>query len=342
MASKKSPFFIVTIGASAGGLNAICELSAQLSPDINAAFFVVLHLSSTSVGEIFVSRIQKYTSLKCKVAQHETIQAGILYVAPPNVHLLVKENKIVIGHGPIENRFRPSIDVLFRSAAVAFRERVIGIILSGLLNDGTSGMSIIKQAGGYCIVQDPNEAEYPDMPLAVMDKMEVDESLPLSSMGAAILKRTLIQTLVTKELPEKIIAESMISERAATGIDKVKGLGEKALYSCPDCGGNLWEIRDDNGNGKGNGIKHYRCQIGHSYSEEDLDLKQSQNIEQTLWVAVRMMEERRLMLTKLGKEHQQRGLNQIGERYHQQAQSLEDHIEQLKQLLFIVSRGNDN
>jgi two-component system chemotaxis response regulator CheB len=311
-------------------LNAIIELVSQLPANLNAAILIVLHLSRTGLGDILAEKIKKNTALACGIAKaNEKIEPGHIYLAAPDAHLLIKNDRIIIGHGPPENRFRPSIDVLFRSAAAHYGERVIGIVLTGMLNDGTSGMSAIKQSGGYSIVQDPNEAEYPDMPMSVLETMEVDHCISLKKMGAAI-------TTITKETklkgivpPPVVIAESKLSEEVATSIEKVSMLGEKSEYSCPDCGGGLWKI------GNGNGA-HYRCHIGHSFSERDLVLKQSETIEYTLWVAVRMMEERKLLLFKLAREHEGKGLGQLGTSYKQQAEELAIHVDKMKALLYGV------
>src|SRR3954454_22935069 len=136
---------VVVIGASAGGLNALSELVGQLNPEMNIAVFIVLHLSSTGIGDYLVQRLQQFTSLKCtKAHDKDKIEKGHIYIAPPRHHLLLKENSSMLGNGPIENRWKPSIDVLFRSAAVNFATRTIGIILTGLLDDGRAGMSAIK------------------------------------------------------------------------------------------------------------------------------------------------------------------------------------------------------
>lgn len=332
MPANNKPF-IITIGASAGGINAIQELVSHLAPQLNAAIFVVLHLSTTTLGDIFVNRIQKSTHLRCKLAEdNERIKPGIIYSAPPGAHLLVKEDRVVIGHGPPENRFRPSIDVLFRSAAVSHKERVIGIILTGFLNDGTAGMWAIKQSGGYCIVQDPNEAQYPDMPLAVLESMEVDETARLKDIGDLILLRTLkAGELKEKEVPENVIMESTLSEKSATGIEKVEPLGEKSLYACPDCGGGLWKIQNGN-------LSHYRCHIGHAYSEDDLVLRQAETIENTIWVAVRMMEERKTMLAKMARQNDEKGLKSLSSQYRKHADDLEEHIAKMKQLLLAITK----
>src|SRR5438874_13341659 len=209
--------FVIAIGASAGGLNAISEVVSQFPSDLNAAVFVVLHLSKAAVGDILLTRIQKNSSLPCKIAEdREAIKRGHVYLAPPDSHLLVKKDHIIIGRGPAENRFRPSIDVLFRSAAASHGERVIGIILTGFLNDGTSGMMAIKQSGGHCVVQDPNEAEYPDMPLSVLENIEVDHCVSLKNMGNAIFE--IIDNAEEKgiSVPPHVMAESKLSEKAAT------------------------------------------------------------------------------------------------------------------------------
>ncbi len=322
------PFYVVTIGASAGGINAVNELVSQFIPGINAAFFVVLHLSKAALGEILVDRIKKSSRLPCVLARHDDIIIpGQIYIAQPDAHLLIKKDKIIVGHGPAENRFRPSIDVLFRSAASNYGHRAIGIVLTGFLNDGTAGMLAIKQSGGQGIVQDPNEAEYPSMPLSVLETLEVDYCLPLKEIGPAIQKLTSKVRVNNKTIPPEIIAESRLSEQSATALRDVRKIGEKTILACPDCGGGLWAI----GNGRS---KRYRCHIGHSYTEADLELGQSEAIERTLWVAVRMMEERKIFLTKLAAEHKTKGLMKISNAYYLEVQQLEDHITTIKNLLF--------
>jgi len=208
---------------------------------------------------------------------------------------------------------------------------VIGIVLTGFLNDGTIGMSAIKRSGGYCIVQDPNEAEYPDMPLSVLESIAVDHVVPLRKMGEVILERISTAEIKGISPPENIVAESKLSEKAATAIEDVSKLGEETAFSCPDCGGRLWRVV----NGK---LKHYRCHIGHAYSESDLMLRQTETTEQTLWAAVRMMEERKLMVEKLAKQNSGQGLQRISSHYLEQSKNLQEHITKLKGLLFSISK----
>jgi two-component system chemotaxis response regulator CheB len=332
IASKNNSLHIICIGASAGGLNAIGELLGQLQPGINAAVFVVFHLSRSSLGDIFLARLKKTTRLPCSIpASNEKVQADHVYLAAPDSHLLVQKDRVVIGHGPSENRFRPSIDVLFRSAAAHYGNRVIGIVLTGLLNDGTAGMWAIKQSGGQCIVQDPNEAEFPDMPLSVLENMEVDYCGSLKTMGVAIENLLNRSDPQKKEAPDIVRAESAISEKVASGIEVVSHLGEKSVYACPACGGGLWKIN----NGK---LSHYRCHIGHSYTDQDMVLEQAEGVEQTLWVALRMMEERKLFMLKLANENSKKGLEKLNQSYRHQGKQLEVHIDKLKDLLFEIHK----
>ena len=326
----QSSFFAIGIGASAGGINAVTEVISQLPPSLNAAVLVVFHLSKIAMPEILLERMKKNTKLLCKIANdNDPIEPGTIYLAVPDAHLLVKDKNILLGHGPRENRFRPSIDVLFRSIAADFGERSIGIILTGFLNDGTVGMNAIKQSGGYTIVQDPNEAEYPDMPLSVLETMEADHCVSLKKMGDAILQITKNAKVKGVTPPEVVTLESKLSERAATSIEKVSQLGKKTIYACPDCGGGLWQIDQPS--------MHFRCHIGHSYTEKDLLYKQSESIEHTLWVSVRMMEERRLLLLRNAKNYNEKGLQKLSQEYSERAGQMQTHILKLKELLFKIN-----
>jgi two-component system chemotaxis response regulator CheB len=259
------------------------------------------------------------------------IQKGHIYLAPPNQHLIIIRDQIVVGHGPKENSWRPSIDVLFRSAAAAYNSHVIGIILSGFLNDGTAGMLAVKKSGGICIVQDPNEAEFPDMPLSVLNNIEVDYSIGLARMGET-LESLLAREPEAVEPPAEIIAEADMAARMTVGIEKVNGLGHHAVYNCPDCGGGLWQVN-------GEEVTRYRCYTGHTYDEHELLSKLGNNVESTLWVAVRMMEERSNLYAKISMEHKKKGLARISESYDKNAGELKNHIDTLRDMLVIVQKS---
>lgn len=319
------------IGTSAGGRNALIELVSQFKTEMNAAFFIVMHLSKKGIDNFLVQQLQPFTPLACSIAKEgASIEAGHIYIAPSNGHLLIKKDQILIGHGPEESRWRPSIDVLFRSAAAAYSTRVIGIILTGLLNDGTSGMLAIKRSGGICIVQDPDEAEYPGMPLNVLNHMEADHCINLASMGG-VLSGLLLRELAETAAPPDVRAEAQIAEKTVVGYENVSFLGEKSIYACPDCGGGLWKIADD-------GFTRYRCHIGHSYVEKDLLFKQGENLESTLWLGLRMMEERSHLLNKIGNDHQKKGLSRIGSGYLESAKELQRHVDTLKEVLISAQK----
>lgn len=326
------PRFIVVIGASAGGLNALAELVQTLPSGLDVAYCIVLHLSRKGIGDFVVHRLNKVTSMQCSMATDGApIEAGNIYVAPPNQHLLVKDGKILLGSGPQENRFRPSIDVLFRSAAVAYTSHAVGIILSGMLDDGTSGMWAIKRSGGVCIVQDPNQAEYPDMPLSVINNMDVDYVSELGLVAGLLIEVTRFERDKEVLAPQEVILESQIAEIMAVGIDAVEQIADKSVFACPDCGGNLWAV-------KGDIINRYRCHIGHSYTERDLVVKQAETASSTLWVALRMMEERKHLLRKLEVDHNQRGYNSMAADYLERSDEMQRHIDMLKMILSGLQR----
>lgn len=322
------PKFIVVIGASAGGLDALKEMVRGLQKGLDVAYCIVLHLSRKGIGDFVVHRLSQVTEIPCNLAvDGGPINKDHIYVARPNQHLLVKNNHFILGAGPEENRFRPSIDVLFRSAAAAYSSHAVGVILSGLLDDGTSGMWAIKRSGGTCIVQDPNEAEYPDMPLSVINNMEADYVAALEEIGSLIPDIIKLKKGSRKAAPADVVAESKITETTAVGIETIEKLGDTSVFACPDCGGNLWSIKDDT-------IKRYRCHIGHAYTEKDLVLKQSETASATLWVALRMMEERKHLLKKMEVDYAKKGYKSLSANQAEKQDGMARHIDKLKEILF--------
>jgi two-component system, chemotaxis family, protein-glutamate methylesterase/glutaminase len=319
--------YIVVIGTSAGGNVVLPELLKQLNPALPAAVFIATHMPKHSVAELFVKRVQKYTPLKCKIAAHsETIQPGHVYISKPDHHLLIKNSTMILGKGPMENRYRPSIDALFRSAAAAYGSRVVGIVLTGLLEDGAAGLLAIKRSGGRTIVQDPNEAQYPDMPNAALKALKPDHMIPVNEMGKVI------ESIMSKrpkkiKVPADIITEANIAERVNVGIDELQEIGEHSLYSCPDCGGGLWQLTS-------NGITRYRCHVGHAYTEDGLLTNMQSNTESALWTAIRIIEERRNLLKTLADKEKTRGSKEVALRYKTRMKELDEQITQLRRVLF--------
>jgi two-component system chemotaxis response regulator CheB len=327
------PKFVIVIGASAGGTGALSELVAQFENGMDAAVFIVMHLSSTTLSNFLLDRLQPHTSLKCVVPEDgEAIKKNHIYISPSNQHLLLIKNKIVLGNGPEENRYRPSIDVLFRSAAAAYGTRVIGVILTGMLDDGTAGMDAIRRSGGSSIVQDPNEAEYPDMPFSVLDNMEVDHCVSLSKMGEIISKFTKTDPQ-EKPTPPDVLIESQIAQRVVVDYEHINKLGQKSIYACPDCGGGMWYIEN------GSKVNRYRCHIGHSYTERDLVVKQGEKIESTLWMALRIMEERRNLLKKMEEDCDRKGLTKGAAVHRKKKDEIQIHVDDLKEILFASQKN---
>jgi two-component system chemotaxis response regulator CheB len=255
------------------------------------------------------------------------IQKGNIYFAQPNKHLIVKKGLVKLGSGPAENRWRPAIDVLFRSAAAAYDGRTIGIVLTGMLDDGAAGMVAIKRCGGTCIVQDPNEAEYPDMPLSVLEEIKVDYCIPLSKMGGTISRIIATREDVDNKVPADIIKEVKISEEGIGSIDDLQQLGSCTFYCCPDCGGVLFELNNDS-------HLRYRCHTGHTFSVTDLLSKQNKSIESSMWVTLRAMEERKNLMAQLAEKNQ--GSKKAPVNYHEKIDDLQHHVDTLKTVLLDI------
>jgi two-component system chemotaxis response regulator CheB len=323
---------IITIGASAGGLEAVTCLVNTFPSDLDAAIFIVIHLSTASRSDVIIKIIKQSTTLKCTVpADQQRIENRTIYLAPADHHLAVEKGFIRISRGAPENQYRPSIDLLFRSAATAYTGCVTGIILTGLLDDGTSGMSAIKRCGGKCIVQSPKEAAFPDMPNSVLRHVEVDYSVPVSEMGAILSKLYSIAACEELEVPADIKIESEIARRVSTNMADVAKLGSFTPFTCPSCGGVMVRVENDP-------LVRYRCYTGHSFTLKFIESEQLKRIEESLWVSIRMMEERKnLLLNILADTNLQdtSGLRRTDERiYHMQ-----QHIDILRSALLTIDSG---
>jgi len=316
---------IITIGASAGGLKAVSTLLSSISKELNAAIFIVIHLGKSALIETVINMLNKDSLMQVKIPEDgEIIQSGKVYLAPVDEHMIIERGKIKIAKGAAENHWRPSIDVLFRTAAAAYDSCVTGIILSGLLDDGTSGMSAIKTAGGTCIVQEPGEAEFPEMPQNVINNIEVDYRVSIADIGYILSDIYSRGECIPSDVPAQIKLEAEISTRISSQYEQTKQLGEATAFTCPDCGGILTEI-DEQGN------KRYRCFTGHTFSPRLFEEVLTDKIEETLWVAIRMMEERRNFIS--GMEQSFPATSLISKERLKKASGLKVHIERMKEIL---------
>lgn len=324
----------IVIGASADGIPAIIKLLKGWSNFDNASVFIVLHLSRKSNAQNIIDSFQRNTELVCQVATDNLqITRGHLYIAPEDHHLMIKENSMLISQGAHENKYRPSIDVLFRSAAVNHRNHVIGIILTGLLEDGTSGMFAIKKAGGICIVQDPEEAPYPDMPRSVMNVVAVDYKITLDTAGQ-LIEKLLQEPLPPKiPVPVEIQIEANITEKMMTGIDELKTIADRSDFVCPDCGGGLWAIKKDP-------THRYRCHNGHTYTENTLFDLQAEELEQSVWVSIRMLEEQRNLIMLMANHAKEKNNTEQEAANISRAKETDVHINRMKTVLIAITKYN--
>jgi two-component system chemotaxis response regulator CheB len=256
----------------------------------------------------------------------EKFEPGHIYVAPPDHHLLVKQGCLRVTRGLRENRVRPAVDPLFRSAAVAYGARVVGVVLTGLQTDGTAGLLAIKRCGGIAVVQDPTDALYPGMPLSALEHVEVDYCVPILKMGSLLYRLSQEPATATPSIPDELYIEVDIVENPITNTNGTEKIGKAAALSCPECGGPLWELG-------GEKLPRYRCTIGHAFTAENLLEGQSEAIEYALWAAVRTMEERVRMLTTLAHGRCEHGQNKIADSYEAQAQELREYAHQIRKML---------
>lgn len=321
---------IITIGASAGGIAAVSKLLGTFPKDMDAAVFIVIHLSKNAVIDTVVSILNKTSKLPVQIPTNEMeISKGVIYLAPPDAHMMLVRGKILIAMGAKENHWRPAIDVLFRTAAAAYDSCVTGIILTGLLNDGTSGMIAIKEAGGVCMVQEPDEAEFADMPRSVINNMDVDYRVSLKDMGYILADIYSRGNCDPKNVPENIKKESEITIRMASGLEETRQLGELTTLTCPDCGGILTKIKERE-------LTRYRCFTGHVFTQDKLQTGYVERTEETLWIAIRMMEERKNFL--LGYNGHANESPALAADREKRASDLKIHIDRLKVILAEVSK----
>lgn len=314
---------LVVIGASAGGMQALKKLVAQLRADFPAPVFIVNHMSPEATGEALVLALDDAGALKCQHAtDEERFERGKIYVAPSDRHMLIEGEKILVTRGARENRYRPAIDPLFRSAAVAHGNRVIGVILTGYLDDGTSGMMAIKRCGGICIAQDPDDADHADMPRSVIVNVGVDHCLPIAAMGALLTDLVRIVPVRRNLPPAEVVIEAKIAQRILSDLPSVEALGDQVPFNCPDCGGVLWQIKEGD-------LLRYRCHTGHAYTSAALLAVQSAKIEETLWTALRMFEERQNLMVTMHARPDGKSSTALSER----AKDSQVHIDRIRSML---------
>jgi two-component system chemotaxis response regulator CheB len=314
---------IIVIGASAGGVHALSTVIKDLPPGLQAAIFVVLHISPDGYSALPAILSRSGCLPASHPADGEAIRRGRIYVAPPDRHLAIKDGHVHLSRNASENGHRPAVDVLFRSAARWYGPRVAGVVLTGNLDDGTSGLAAIKKCGGVAIVQDPKDADYPSMPRSAINNVEVDHVLPVAQVGG------LLDHLLYEPRPAGgVVCNEVEEEPDDMGISEspeAKG-SEPSGLTCPECGGSLFEK-------PGERPLHFRCRTGPAYSPESLLSKQFHSLEGSLWAALRALEENAALSRRLEQRSRQHGNEFSSKRYEKRAQEAEKHAEALRKIL---------
>ena len=326
MAAASNGRDIVVIGASAGGVEALQKLLAALPREFPATVFIVQHLSHDAPSMLPALLTRRGPLAARTATDGAAFRHGEIWIAPPDHHLIVERERMRISHGPRENRHRPSIDVLFRSAAVAFGPRVVSVVLTGLLDDGTAGTWAVKARGGVVMVQDPDDALYPDMPRSVLEAVSVDFRLPLADI-AEQLRKLVNEVVVPAQAPatDRVEAEMSVADPNADHAGQLDQLGARSSLTCPDCGGALWELAEPQ--------PRFRCHVGHAYSMRSMIAAQVDRVEAALWAGVRGLEESRSLARRLGEGARHRGHARSASYYEERAHEDERHADVLRGIL---------
>lgn len=318
---------IIVIGGSAGALQALKTLVAALPSDLSVPVFVTVHVAA-EFPSILAEILSSCGKLPARhPSSHEPIRPGVIYVAPPDYHMLVERDFVLLNRGPRENRHRPSIDVLFRSAARSYGSRTIGIVLSGELDDGSAGLMAIGMRGGVRIVQDPSEAMSPEMPSNAIQYAGADFIVPVAEVANLIARasrgehlqpehprssETAMNDRIDKEVREVEMKDDPSSERP----------GKPSQFACPECHGVLWELDDE-------GLLRFRCRVGHAYTADALSFAMSEAGENALWAAMRALEEKAALLRRMSHRTGQR----LANRYNEEAESYDRYVLEIRKML---------
>lgn len=321
---------IIVIGASAGGVGALQRLCASLPYDVPAAIFIAQHLSP-SARSVLPELLDRAGPLPASSpADGQPIEHGRIYVAAPDHHMLIRTDRILMRRGPHENRTRPAANALFRSAAVHHGARTIGVVLTGLLDDGTEGLIAIKSAGGVSIVQDPADAEWPSMPRNALSRDHVDHVLGLTEIPPLLARLVREEAGPSAPLSEEYVTEDRIAAQEFAVMEPdIHTPGRPSHLSCPDCGGVLNEIDVDR-------EMRFRCQVGHAFTPIGLAVAQREELERALSVAVRTHRDRIRLFDQMNDRAQARGLSHAERRWADAARESERLINVLENAMAIL------
>ncbi len=320
---------LVVIGASAGGVEALKEVAAGLPSDLAAAVVVVLHLPPHAESRLAHILTRVGTLPASQAEDGEPLCAGKVLVAPPDRHLLVEDEHVRLTRGPRENGVRPSVDVLFRSAALAYGPRTVAVVLSGARDDGAVGARAVDQRGGTVLVQDPRDAVFAGMPESTLALDHPDRVLPLAEIAPAIVGA--LDPLPNGDAVRDTTHDEMTLETEFASLDPAalqrdNPGGEPSPFSCPACGGVLWEVED------GDALR-FRCRVGHAYTADGVLDAEGNELERALWTALRALQERAHLSERIAGRMRNSGSERSASRFGNLAQEAREEADVIRRVL---------
>jgi two-component system chemotaxis response regulator CheB len=315
---------IIVVGGSAGATAPLKETLSRLPVDLPAAVFIVLHMPTRGIGLLATVAAAAGRLPVLQAEQGMKIERGNIYLAAPDHHLLLKDGHILLGRGPRENLVRPAIDPLFRSAALSFGPRVIGVILSGLLSDGAAGLNAIKRCGGMAVVQDPADAIADEMPRRALEATTVDLCVTGGKLGDVLADLARESAGAQLPVPPEILLEVEIAAGERVDSPRISALADPASLTCPACGGVLSQVKD------GRPLR-FRCQVGHAYTADALAKDQEDRVDEALRVALRIIEERAELVHRMAEEGRQSGRRAVAEMYDDRAMEYRRYANTIRQ-----------
>jgi two-component system chemotaxis response regulator CheB len=315
---------IVVIGGSGGALDALRSILAALPADLPAALFVVIHIGAVSHLTTILKQASALPVLSAESGA--TIERGKVYVAVPGVHLLLHNNHLLLRRGPHENLTRPAIDPLFRSAAVAFSARVIGVLLSGSLSDGTVGLGAIKRCGGLAVAQEPGDAEVPFMPRSALRHVDIDHVRRAAEIGPLLDQLVREPAGPPQEVPRDIKLEVAIAAQELSDMRANDMLGGPSGFTCPECHGALWEVEDGT-------MLRFRCHVGHAFSADAMLSSQGDEIERMLETLQRAHQERAALARKMAVMERSKHKDNLAEQLEDRARDYEEDALLVRELM---------
>ena len=328
---------VVVVGASAGGIEALTTLAAGLPSDLEAAVCVVLHLAPGSESRLadIISRAGPLPAMQARGG--ERLTRGHVYVAPPDRHLIVRDGHVLAVRGPHENGLRPSIDVLFRSAALSFGHRTLAVVCSGSRDDGVAGASAVGARGGCVFVQDPDDSPFSALPAHTVVRDHPDRVLPLAELAGAVASAV---GRLSEEVPmsengnNEMSVETEYATLDAEAFEREGPPGKPSVYGCPECGGVLWEVDDAE-------LTRFRCRVGHAYSAEGAMEAQGESVEVALWTALRALQERAQLSERLAGRMGGAGAKRSQARFQEFAREAREQADAIRRVLAGNGSGSD-